>query len=228
MRFPASPNFHLPVGSVWNVCSGSYLRLTFFRNLTSSSPQLPIGSSSSVCKVHVLPRSVRPNALPVLGGVAHGRVHQLTHPRVLGRVIPKGDEHVDDDVVLDLIQTENVTAVVDAVLGSHVGDGLTFCQQESVRRVLVGVFVNDFVDLSQDSCGFGNQTGVDVAEATGKAELAREIVQGCDAERSSTWKRVTILSKGEVDRGRGKDIRVSPMIGGIIVASFGCVADILV
>lgn len=57
----------------------------------------------------------------------------------MGRVMPKGDEHEDVDLVLDLIQTENVTAVVDAVLGSDIGDGLIFCQQESVRRVLTGV-----------------------------------------------------------------------------------------
>lgn len=133
-----------------------------------------------VCITHILPRSVRPNALCVIGNVAHSRVHQLTHPRVLDRVIPKGDEHEDDDVALDSIETENVTTIVDTVLGSDVGDGLIFRQQESVRRVLIDGFLNvsnDFVDVSQNRRrGFENYAGVDVAEATGKVEPAREIV----------------------------------------------------
>lgn len=53
----------------------------------------------------------------------------ITH--ILPRVIPKGDEHEDDDVALDSIETENVTTIVDTVLGSDVGDGLIFRQQES-------------------------------------------------------------------------------------------------
>lgn len=184
------------------------MRLTFFRNLTSSSPQLPIGSSSSVCKVHLLPRSVRPNALPVLGDVAHGRVHQLTHPRVMGRVMPKGDEHEDVDLVLDLIQTENVTAVVDAVLGSDIGDGLIFCQQESVRRVLVGVFVNalnDFVDLSQDRrCGFGNQAGVDVAEATGRLSWLMRLYRDATPREAPPGRGSPISAKVKLTKGAEK------------------------
>lgn len=144
----------------------------------------------------------------VIGNVAHSRVHQLTHPRVLDRVIPKSDEHEDDDVALDSIETENVTTIVDTVLGSDVGDGLIFCQQESVRRVLIDGFVNvsnDFVDVSQNRRrGFENYAGVDVAEATGKVEPAREIVYVCDTERSSTWKRVTNLSKVKLAKGAEK------------------------
>lgn len=102
-----------------------------------------------MCITHILSRSVRPNALCVIGNVAHSRVHQLTHPRVLDRVIPKGDEHEDDDVALDSIETENVTTIVDTVLGSDVGDGLIFCQQESVRRVLIGAMLtNDVRDVA--------------------------------------------------------------------------------
>lgn len=229
-RFPASSDLQPPGASAWNVFSG--IKTDILQELDIVIAITADRILVFVCIIHVLPRSVRPNALRVLGNVAHRRVHQLTHHRVLGRVFPNGDEHEDDDVVLGLIETENVTTVVDTVLGSDVGDGLIFCQQESVRRVLVGGFVdvlNDFVHLSQDRRrGFKNQASVDVAEASGKVELAREIVQGCDTERSTTWKGVTDFIKSKAGKGRGKGIRVSRIIGRIIILFFGCVAGILV
>ena len=92
-----------------------------------------------VCKIYVLPRSVRPNALRVHDNFAHNRVYQITHPRVLGRVFPKGD-----DVFHDFIETENVTTLTDTVLGSDVWDGLIFTPQEGARWVLVGAFLDVF------------------------------------------------------------------------------------
>ena len=62
------------------------------------------------------------------GDIAHGCVHQSTFPSVLRRVFPKIDKQEDDYVILNLMETENITTVVDAVLGSDVGDGLIFRQ----------------------------------------------------------------------------------------------------
>ena len=135
-----------------------------------------------LCRIYVLPWSVRPNALRVLGNVDHSRVHQLTHPRVLGKVFPKGGELGDNDLILELIGTENVTTIVDTVKGSDVGDGLIFCQQEGVRRASVGALVkllNNWVHVSQDRRGgFYSQAGVDVAEATGEGSTDPSICVG--------------------------------------------------
>ena len=129
-----------------------------------------------VCKTHILPRSICPNASRVLGDVAHDCVHESTYPSILGQIFPKSDKHEDDYVILDLIETENITTIIDAGLGSDVWDGLIFGQKKSTRWVSVRSLMNvlnDFVDLIQDRHhGFQSPTGVDVAESTRKVELA--------------------------------------------------------
>ena len=108
--------------------------------------------------VHILLRPERAYALHVCGDVAHSRVHRFTYRRILGRVVPEGDEDALNNVVFIFVETGYVPAVIKASLRSFGGHWLVFCKQKVEKRVFVGDLVdgmNDFVDANEDGgCGF--------------------------------------------------------------------------